>query len=72
MDIAAGQKATRPLTLTAAHVKTFAELTSDYNPLHAEVLPVHPTKPATQLKITVKRQDGETVLEGEAWCYTFR
>jgi hypothetical protein len=31
-----------------------------------------PTKRATQLKITVKRQDGETVLEGETWCYTFR
>ncbi len=72
MDIAVGQKATRRLTLTAAHVKTFAELTGDYNPLHAEVLSVHPTKPVTQLKITVKRQDGETVLEGEAWCYTFR
>lgn len=132
MDIAIGQKATRTLTLTAAHVKTFAELTGDYNPLHfdesfvantkfkrlvvqgglttgllhalvamdmpgpgtvflsqnwkftapvfigdtitaeAEVLSVHPTKPVTQLKITVKRQDGETVLEGEAWCYTFR
>jgi acyl dehydratase len=37
----------------------------------AEVLSIHPTKPVTQLKITVKRQDGETVLEGEAWCYTF-
>jgi len=36
------------------------------------VLSIHPTKPVTQLKITVKRQDGETVLEGEAWCYTFR
>jgi acyl dehydratase len=132
MDIAVGQKATRTLTLTAAHVKTFAELTGDYNPLHfdesfvantkfkrlvvqgglttgllhalvamdmpgpgtvflsqnwkftapvfigdtitaeAEVLSVHPTKPVTQLKITVKRQDGETVLDGEAWCYTFR
>ncbi len=132
MDIAVGQKASRTLTLTAAHVKTFAELTGDYNPLHfdesfvantklkrlvvqgglttgllhalvamdmpgpgtvflsqnwnftapvfigdtitaeAEVLLIHPTKPATQLKIIVKRQDGETVLEGEAWCYTFR
>ncbi len=132
MDIAIGQKATRTLRLTAAHVKTFAELTGDYNPLHfdesfvantkfkrlvvqgglttgllhalvamdlpgpgtvflsqnwkftapvfigdtitaeAEVLSVHPTKPVTQLKITVKRQDGETVLEGEAWCYKFR
>lgn len=132
MDITVGQKAARTLTLTAAHVKTFAELTGDYNPLHfdesfvtntkfkrlvvqgglttgllhalvamdlpgpgtvflsqnwkftapvfigdtitaeAEVLSVHPTKPVTQLKITVKRQDREIVLEGEAWCYTFR
>jgi hypothetical protein len=23
------------------------------------------------LGFTVRRQDGETVLEGEAWCYTF-
>jgi acyl dehydratase len=29
-----GQRATRSLTLTKAHVKTFAELTGDYNPLH--------------------------------------
>ena len=31
----------------------------------------HATKPVTQLSIRVVRQDGETVLEGEAWCYTF-
>jgi acyl dehydratase len=37
----------------------------------AEVLSVHATKPVTQLAIRVVRQDGETVLEGEAWCYTF-
>ncbi|UCH26801.1 MAG: MaoC family dehydratase [Trueperaceae bacterium] len=37
----------------------------------AEVLTVHATKPVTQLSMTVTRQDGETVLEGEAWCYTF-
>ncbi len=37
----------------------------------AEVLSVHETKPVTQLAIKVERQDGETVLEGEAWCYTF-
>jgi acyl dehydratase len=37
----------------------------------AEVLSVHESKPVTQLAITVARQDGETVLEGEAWCYTF-
>jgi acyl dehydratase len=37
----------------------------------AEVLSVHESKPVTQLKIKVKREDGEVVLEGEAWCYTF-
>lgn len=37
----------------------------------AEVLSVHPSKPVTQLRIRVARQDGEVVLEGEAWCYTF-
>lgn len=36
----------------------------------AEILSVHATKPVTQLKVTVTRQSGETVLEGEAWCYT--
>jgi acyl dehydratase len=34
MDIRVGQKAVRSLTLTAQHVKTYAELTGDYNPLH--------------------------------------
>ena len=37
----------------------------------AEILSLHSTKPVTQLKITVTRQTGEIVLEGEAWCYTF-
>ncbi|PHN00902.1 MaoC family dehydratase [Flavilitoribacter nigricans] len=129
--ITKGQTATRSMTVTAAHVKTFAELSGDYNPLHfdeeftagtkfgklvaqgglttgllhalvamdlpgpgtvflsqnwkftapvyigdtitaeAEVLSVHASKPVTQLGIVIKRQDGETVLEGEAWCYTF-
>ena len=36
----------------------------------AEVLSVHASKPVTQLRVRVTRQDGETVLEGEAWCYT--
>ena len=126
-----GQKATRSLTLTADHVKTYASLSGDYNPLHfdedftsrtkfkrlvvqgglttgllhalvamdmpgpgtvflsqdwkfmapvfigdtitaeAEIMSVHETKPVTQLAIKITRQDGETVLEGEAWCYTF-
>ena len=129
--IAVGQRASRSLTLTAAHVKAFAELSGDYNPLHfdeafakktrfgklvvqgglttgllhalvamdlpgpgtvflsqnwsfvapvyigdtitaeAEVVSVHATKPVTQLKVRVTRGAGETVLEGEAWCYTF-
>lgn len=37
----------------------------------AEVLSVHPSKPVSQLAIKVWREDGETVLEGEAWCYQF-
>ncbi len=37
----------------------------------AEVVSVHPTKPVTQLRVRVARDGGETVLEGEAWCYTF-
>jgi acyl dehydratase len=131
MKLIVGQKATRSLTLTTNHVKIFAELSGDYNPLHfdesfvsktkfkrlvvqgglttgllhalvamdmpgpgtvflsqswkftapvfiddtitgeAEVVSVHESKPVTQLKIKVTRQDGGIVLEGEAWCYTF-
>ena len=131
MKFSVGQKATRSITLTAEHVKIFATLSGDYNPLHfdelfvaktkfkrlvvqgglttgllhalvamdmpgpgtvflsqnwkftapvfiddtitaeAEIISLHETKPVTQLKIKVTRQDGEIVLEGEAWCYTF-
>ena len=39
---------------------------------HAEVLSVHDSKPVCNLAIRVERQDGETVLEGETWCYTFQ
>jgi acyl dehydratase len=38
---------------------------------HAEVTYAHSSKPVSKLKITVTRQDGEVVLEGEATCYTF-
>lgn len=34
MDLHVGQKAVRSLTLTAQHVKSYAEMTGDYNPLH--------------------------------------
>jgi acyl dehydratase len=131
MKLVIGQKSERSMTITEEHVKTFAELTGDYNPLHfdeefvantkfkklvvqgglttgllhalvaidmpgpgtvflsqnwkftapvfigdtiiaeAEVMSIHNSKPVTELKINVKRQTGETVLEGEAWCYTF-
>jgi acyl dehydratase len=126
-----GQTASRSITLTADHVRTYAEMTGDYNPLHfdeefaagtpfgqlvvqgglttgllhalaamdmpgpgtvflsqnwkftapvfigdtitaeAEVVTIHETKPVCQLAISVKRADGETVLEGETWCYRF-
>jgi acyl dehydratase len=126
-----GQKATRSLTLTADHIKTYASLSGDYNPLHfdenftsktkfkrlvvqgglttgllhalvamdmpgpgtvflsqnwkftapvfigdtitaeAEIMSLHDSKPVTQLAIKITRQNGEMVLEGEAWCYTF-
>ncbi len=132
MNLGVGAKATRSLSLTSDHVKGYAELTGDHNPLHfdeafaaktrfkrlvvqgglttgllhalvamdlpgpgtvflsqhwkftapvfigdtitadVEVLSVHPTKPVTQLDIKVTRRAGEVVLEGEAWCYTFR
>ena len=130
-NITVGQQATRSIAFTADHVKTYANLSGDYNPLHfdedfaaktkfgklvvqgglttglvhalvamdmpgpgtvflsqnwkftapvfigdtitaeAEVISVHDTKPVTQLKIKVTRPGDETVLEGEAWCYTF-
>ena len=129
MNVTVGQRASRSLTLTSEHVKTFAQLTGDYNPLHfdpefaartkfgklvvqgglttgllhalvamdlpgpgsvflsqnwkftapvyigdtitaeAEIVSVHESKPVCQLKVKVARQTGETVLEGEAWCY---
>ena len=132
MEIEIGQIASKTLTLTEDHVKKYAEITGDYNPLHfdkdfvgktkfgklvvqgglttglvhalvamdlpgpgtvflnqnwkfvapvfigdtikavAEVLSIHDIKPVTQLKIKVFRQEQEGVLEGEAWCYTFR
>jgi acyl dehydratase len=131
MPITVGQRASRSLTLTAEHVRKFAEISGDRNPLHfdaafaartkfgrlvvqgglttgllhalvamdmpgpgtvflsqdwkftapvfiddtitaeAEVVSVHPSKPVTQLRVHVSRNDGTTVLEGEAWCYTF-
>ena len=37
-----------------------------------EIVSIHETKPVTQIKVEVCRQDGEIVLAGEAWCYTFR
>lgn len=36
------------------------------------VMEVHPSKPVTKLKVSVRREDGQVVLRGECWCYTFR
>ncbi len=131
MSLHVGQTAERTLTLTAEHVRQYAEISGDHNPLHfdeafaagttfgrlvvqgglttgllhalvamdmpgpgtvflsqnwkftapvfigdtitahAEVLKVHQTKPVSQLAVRVTSQTGETVLEGEAWCYRF-
>jgi acyl dehydratase len=128
---AVGDRASRSIRLDESHVRSYAEITGDYNPLHfdeafaagtrfgrrvvqgglttgllhalvamdlpgpgtvflsqnwkfvapvyigdtitavAEVIGVHDSKPVTQLAMTVTRQDGTTVLQGEAWCYTF-
>lgn len=38
----------------------------------ARVEEVHDSKPVCRLDVRVTRGDGETVLEGEAWCFTFR
>ena len=35
-----------------------------------EIREVHPTKPVCRIGVRVTRQTGDTVLEGEAWCYT--
>ena len=34
MEVIVGQKASRSLILTENHVKSYAEMTGDYNPLH--------------------------------------
>jgi acyl dehydratase len=131
MSVTVGQRATRSLTMTAAHVRAFAEISGDYNPLHfdeafaartkfgrlvvqgglttgllhalvamdmpgpgtvflsqnwkftapvyigdtitadAEVISKHASKPVVELRVEIRRDDGTTVLEGSAWCFTF-
>ena len=126
-----GQKASRTMTVTAEHVRAYAEMTGDYNPLHFDEAFVvahevrttgragraddrNPSRargdgharagygvPEPELEVhraglhrrhdhggsngperacveagdaaldAVTRLDGERVLEGEAWCYTF-
>ena len=131
LELRVGQRASRRATFTAEHVRAFAEMTGDYNPLHfdeafagktkfgrlvvqgglttgllhalvamdmpgpgtvflsqewkfvapvfigdtiaaeAEVVEAHASKPVCKLAVVVRREFGETVLEGEAWCYRF-
>src|SRR2546428_14036878 len=44
MNGVAGQRACRSLTLTAEHVRTYAALTGDYNPLHFDAAFAERTK----------------------------
>ncbi|MEE9189175.1 MAG: MaoC family dehydratase [Candidatus Neomarinimicrobiota bacterium] len=37
----------------------------------ATVVEKHPVKPVVRLEMTIKNQDGVTVLKGHAWCYIF-
>jgi len=131
LDLDVGQTATRSMHVTAEHIRAYAELSGDRNPLHfdegfvsqtsfgrlvahggittgllhalvaedmpgpgsvflsqnwkftapvfigdtitatAEVVSVHASKPVCELAVRVEREDGETVLAGEAWCYRF-
>jgi len=131
LDLDVGQCATRSMQVTAEHVRMYAEISGDRNPLHfdedfvsrtsfgrlvahggittgilhalvaedmpgpgtvflsqnwqfaapvfigdtitanAEVVSVHASKPVCELRMWVDRDDGETVLSGEAWCYRF-
>ena len=50
---------------------TAAVYVGDTVTAEAEVVSVHPAKPVTQLRVLITRSDGTTVLDGEAWCYTF-
>jgi acyl dehydratase len=131
LELEVGQQASRAIAVTEAHVRSFAQISDDYNRLHfdvdfvartsfgrlvaqggltadilhalvaedmpgpgtvflsqdwkftapvfigdtitssAEVMSVHESKPACQLRVKVERDGRETVLEGEAWCYRF-
>jgi acyl dehydratase len=44
MNLVVGQRASRSLALTAEHVRTFAQMTGDYNPLHFDAVFTAKTK----------------------------
>ena len=44
MALTVGQKASRTMTVTAEHVRQYAEITGDYNPLHFDEAFVAKTK----------------------------
>jgi acyl dehydratase len=46
-------------------------LSGDTITADAVVLKVHEAKTVSQLGVRVTRQNGEAVLEGEAWCCRF-
>jgi len=59
MSITVGQRASRSLTLTAEHLRKFAEISGDHNPLHFDAA------------FAARTIDDTIVLDGETWCYTF-
>ena len=58
-----GDRATRALTVTDAHVRQYADMTGDRNPLHFDAEFAR----RTRFKGLVVQG---AVLEGEAWCCT--
>ncbi|HUF67180.1 MAG TPA: hypothetical protein VMM79_00915 [Longimicrobiales bacterium] len=71
MNLAVRTIARRSIAITSGMVDAYASVhVGDSITAEAEVLSVHEQKPVTQLRVRVERHDGQTVLEGEAWCYT--
>ena len=73
LDLTAGEVASRSMHVTSEHIRMYAEISGDRNPLHCDedFASVHASKPVCEPKIGVEREDQETVLEGEAWWYRF-
>ena len=65
-----GEKTSAANAMVAGLGPTLRVYVGDTITAEAEVLSVHPSKPVTELRVHIRRTDGTTVLEGEAWCFT--